>query len=105
MTSSELITDLNLTLLGDVNLRHLQHARRKVVTDCYGKLATAQLSVHLLRLAHIVDDKATDKTVYVLIVCPVVALNTIVFKILQCGDRELGTLRDDFGASVIFYAL
>ena len=105
MTTSKFITNLNLTLLSDINLSHLENSWWKFITDSDSKLATLQLSIELLILADIVHDQALNQSIGMFILCPTIRLYAIILQVLQSCCCELATLGDDLSTRVILHAL
>ena len=105
MATGELITHLDLTLLGNVNLSHLQDTRRQLITNGNGELAAVLLSGQLLVLADEVHDQMLNHVIDALIIRPAITLNTIILEVLQSGYREAATLVDDLSICVILHTL
>ena len=105
MTSSQLITDTDLTFLGNIDFSHLQDARRQLITNRNGKLATLNLCIQQFVLTDVVHDKLLYQGISMLITCPVVRLNSVILKILENGCGKLAALCDNLGTSVIFDTL
>ena len=105
MATSHLIADAHLTLLGHINLRHLDNARGQLVTDGDGKLATLELGIEELILLDEVDDQLGDEPVDVSIAGPADELYACVFEAVEVGLGELRTLGNHLGTLVILHAL
>ena len=105
MAAGHLVADADLTLLGHIHLGHLHDARRQLVADRDVEFLAAQLSVDLLRLAQIVDDRRADQVVAVGIGCPFAQIDRIVVYVAQTGSCELVALRYDFRAEEILHTL
>ena len=57
VTSGKFVTHANLTLLGHINLGHLQNARGQLVTNGDSKLAALHLSIEQFVFLHVVDNQ------------------------------------------------
>ena len=101
MTTSEFVAHTDLTLLGNIDLSHLQDARGQFVANGDGELLALHLGIEQLVLLHIVDDQTSDEFVLVIIIGPLVGLHVTIFQVLQVGHRELGTLRDNLSTCVV----
>ena len=105
MTTGKLVTNLYLTLLGNIDLSHLQNTRRKFIADWNSELLALHFSIKQLILADIVHDEFLNECIRVVIICPVITLDSIEFKVLQCRNSELATLGNNLSTSVIFHTL
>ena len=105
MSSGQLVAHANLTFLGNIHLGHLENARRQLVADGDGELATLKLGIQQFVLADVIHDELLYQVVRMGIVGPVVRLNAIVFQVLERSRRELATLIDYFCTRVVFNAL
>ena len=105
VTTSHLITDTNLTLLGYVNLGHLDDAAGQFVANSNGKLLTLELSIHDVVLLEVIDDELTNEHIGVLIVGPVAKFNGSPVNGFEEGLAELSTLGDNLCADIILNAL
>ena len=83
MSSGQFVAHANLTFLGDIHLSHLENARRQLVADGDGELATFKLGIQQFVLADVVHDELLYQVVRMGIVGPVVRLNAIVFQVLE----------------------
>ena len=101
VTTSQLITDTDLTLLGHIHLSHLQDARGQLVTDGDSKLLTLILGIEQLELLHVVDNQLSNQLILVLVVGPIVSLDITILKVLQRSHRKLCTLGNDFSTSIV----
>ena len=70
VTTGKLIADTDLTLLGNIDLSHLEHSAGQVIADADGKASALQLGIKLLVLADIVHDELLDHAVDVIIAGP-----------------------------------
>ena len=82
MTTSHLIPYLDLTLLGDVDLGHLDDTRGELVSHRLIKLTTTELGVVLLRLLQIVSDDLGDELIGVFVARPTRVGNLVVVESL-----------------------
>ena len=105
MTSGHLVTDTDLTLLGNVDLSHLDDARRQLVTDSDSEFLTLQLCIELFIFLDEVHHQCTYQSVGVLVFCPVAQLNGSKVHVAEIGSGELGALADHFGSHVVLHAL
>jgi len=105
VTTGKLITNLDLTLLCDIDFGHLQDTGRQLITNGNGELATVLLSSKLLVLADIVHDQLLDESVDVLIIGPTVALDAIILEVLKCWHCELAALGENLRLGIVFHAL
>ena len=103
MTTGQLITDTDLTFLGNIDLGHLQDAIGQLVTNRDSELTALQLCIQQLVLLHEVDDQLGNQLVLVLIVRPVVGLDVAILKVAQSRSSELATLGDDLSASIVLH--
>ena len=79
MTTGQFVTDANLTLLGNIDLSHLQNTWGQLITDADGKLATLQLGIKQLVFAQVVHDELLDEHILVLVASPAVRLDAVIF--------------------------
>ena len=105
MTTGHLIADANLTFLGNVNLGHLENARRKFVANRDIVFLSSELGIEFLILAQVVYDGGTNHVVLVRIVCPLAQVKGIVFKFCKTLGSELCTLCNLLVANEVFHAL
>ena len=105
VTSGQLISDTDLTLLGNIYLSHLKDSRRKFVTNGDSKLLALHLSVEQLILLHEVDNQLGDELILVSIGSPIADMHITILKILEVGHCECATLGDYLRTSVVFHTL
>ena len=105
MTSGQLITYADLTLLSYIYLSHLQDAVWQLVTDSDSELLTLHLSIKQLVLLHEVDNQLGNQLVLMLVCCPVANLYIAILKVAQGCSSELATLGDDLGTGVVLNTL
>ena len=105
VTSGKLITNTDLTLLGYINLSHLQDSVWQLVTDGDSELLTLHLSIKQLVLLHEVDNQLSNELVLVLIVCPVADLYVTILKVAQSCSSKLATLGDDLSTCIVLNTL
>ena len=70
VTPCHLITDLDLTLLSDVDLSHLDDTRRQLIAHRLVELLTAEVSLVFLRLLEVVRDHLGDELVGMFVARP-----------------------------------
>ena len=83
MATGELVADTNLTLLGNIDLCHLQDAGGQLVADGDGKLLALVLCVEQLELLQVIDNELGNELVLMFIVSPVAYLYVAKLKVLQ----------------------
>ena len=105
MTSGQLVSYADLTLLGNIYLCHLQDSRGKFVTNGDSKLLALHLSVEQLILLHEVDNQLGDKLILVSIGSPIADMHTTILKVLEVGNSECATLSDYLSTSVVLHTL
>ena len=105
MTTGQLITYTDLTLLGNVNLSHLQDAVWQLITDGDCKLLTLHLGIKQLILLHEVDNQLGNELVFVLIIGPVANLYVTILKVAQGCSSKLATLGDNLSTCIVLNAL
>ena len=103
MTTGEFVAYANLTFLSNIDFGHLLNARGQLVANGNGKLAALQFGIEQFVLLNVVHDELLDKLVSVLVVGPVVALDTVVLQVLQGSCGKLAALCDDFCTCVVFH--
>ncbi len=105
MTTGHLVTNTNLTLLGDVNLGHLDDACGQLVTDGDGKLLTRHLGIQQFVLLQVIDDQLGNELVGVFLLRPAGKLNGCKVERLEgCGSETLA-MRNDLGTHVVLHTL
>ncbi len=104
MAAGHLVADADLTLLGDVDLGYLHDARGQLVADGDVELLAAELGVDFLALAEIVDDRAADEVVLVLVAGPVGEAEAVIVDGAEDSGAELGALGHDFRTEEVEYA-
>ena len=105
VTTGHLVTNANLTFLGNVNLGHLDDTARQFIADGNGELLALQLGIHDVVLLEVVDDELTDEHVGVLVIGPIAKFNGSPIDGFEEGLAELSTLGDNLCADIILNAL
>ena len=103
MTTGHLVADTNLALLGNINLSHLDDARRQFVADGEGELLALLFGIQNLVFLQVIDDKFTDEGVRVLVLCPSTQLDSSVVEVLERALGKLGTGGDNLGSHVVLH--
>ena len=105
MTSSQLISHTNLTLLGNINLCHLQDTRGKFIANGDGKLLALHLGIKQFVLLHIIDNQLADEIIGMIVVGPVADLDVSILQVLEIGDSEFGSTGDNLGTGIVLDSL
>ena len=105
VTSGHLVTDTNLTFFSHIDLRHLNNAGGKFVTDGDGKLLTFQFSIEFFIFFQEVDDQITNHAALVLISNPLAKLYGRVIQCFQITTGKLRTLGYDLSSHVVLHTL
>ena len=103
MTTGHLVTDTNLTFLGNVYLGHLNDTCGQLVTDSDGELLAFQLGIEFLVLLDEVHHQCTNQSVGMFILRPVAQLNSGEVQIAEVGSRESGAFGNNVGTHVILH--
>ena len=104
VTSGHLVTDTDLTLLGNVNFSHLNDTGRQFVANGNGKFLTFQFSIQFFILLDEVHYQSTDQRVGMFILRPAAQLDGSEVQIAKIGSMETGTLRNNIGSHIILHA-
>ena len=105
MATGHLITYLNLTFLGDINLSHLYDTCRQLITDRQVELLTSQLSVKLLVLLQIIQDNLLDQLILLSVCRPLAYLDGVIIQFFQRFAGKLSTLSDNLRIHIVFNTL
>ena len=105
MTTSQLVTDTDLTLLGDIDLGHLNDAVGQLVTDVEHQDLALGLSIQQLVLLHIVDNQLGYQLVLMIVGCPCADMHVAILQVAQVGGGEIAALGDYLGSGVVLDSL
>ena len=105
VTTCHLITDLDLTLLSDVDLSHLDDTRGQFITHGLVELLTTEIRLVFLRLLEVVGDHLRDELIRVLVARPPREDDLVVVQSLELGAGELSTLANLLNTEEILHAV
>ena len=103
MTTGHLITNTDLTLLGNINLSHLDDTCRQLVADSNSKFLTFQLCIEFLIFLDKVRYQCTDQFIGMLVFCPIAQLNSSKVYITEIRSIEFSTFTDYFSSHIVFH--
>ena len=101
MATSHLVTDHQLTLLGDIDFGHLDDAVGKFIADAGDILLAVVFTQHLFVLDHVVVDQGGHHTVLVFVARPLVWVDDGVVKFHEGLARKLHALGNQLFLEVV----
>ena len=104
VAAGHLVAHAQLALFGDINLRELDDARRKLVPVRQVVLLTLEHRVQFLVFDRIVVDRQLDQMVAVRVPGPFVGSDVQVVELAEHLLRETGALGNDFDAEIVVNA-
>ena len=106
MAPGHLVSHLDLTLLGNINLCSLYDATGKFVSDCFVLNTTTELCFQLLILTDVISDKGCDKFICMGVFCPVATLYVaILVNAFEHSSVKLPTGSNDLKRSEVLYKI
>ena len=105
VTTCHLITDLDLTLLSDVDLSHLDDTRRQLIAHRLIELLTAEVSLVFLRLLEVVRDHLGDELVGMFVARPAREDDFIIVECFELRAGELRPLADLLDTEEVLHAV
>ena len=105
VAASHLVADAEFALHGEIDLGHLDDARREVVADGEGKLVAGEAAGDFAGLDVVVVEEFLDEVVGFLVGSPLVGADLVVVDRLEGLGSELDLFGDDFLFMVIIDAV
>ena len=105
MSTCHLIPDLDLTLLSDIDLSHLDDTGRKFVTHRFVELLTTKIGLVFLRLLQVVGDDFGDELIGMFVARPAREDDLVIVQRLEFCARELRPLTDLLDPKEVLHAV
>ena len=105
MSTCHLIPDLDLTLLSDVDLSHLDDTRGKFIPHRFFELLMTKIGLVFLRLLQVVGDDFGDELIGMFVARPAREDDLVIVQCFELRTRELCSLADLLDTEEVLHAV